>query len=122
ESGKWLGDEERTGGQRPVGTVALPLVPADPVPAFMPALHVRPPGGDRVALDRLAGKRVAFGSPVLEGPGLEVEVERFALGIGRGDPPGLSRAGQFFRRWRWRSRSGVHEKDQGKAGEPAGAG
>ena len=46
----------------------------------MLALHVAAPLDDGVALDRLAVEGVALGGPVLEGAGLEIEVERLAVG------------------------------------------
>ena len=44
------------------------------------ALHVAAAGADGVALDRLALEGVALGGPVLERAGLEIEVERLAVG------------------------------------------
>ena len=46
-------------------------------------MHVAAARDDGVALDRLALEGVALGGPVLERAGLEVEVERLAVGAER---------------------------------------
>src|SRR5204862_5115241 len=61
------------------GFVAVLLVPADPELALVPALAVAAARRHGVALDRLVAEGRAFGRPVLQGAGLEVEVERLAV-------------------------------------------
>ena len=60
--------------------VAELLVTADPELALVPADHVAAAAVNSNALDRLVGERFALGGPVLEGAGLEIEVERLAVG------------------------------------------
>src|SRR5205814_885786 len=71
---------ERHRGERALRLVAVQLVAADPVLALVVALHVAAALGDGVALDRLALERLTLGGPVLERAGLEVEIERLAVG------------------------------------------
>src|SRR5207245_1572592 len=69
-------DLERHAGQRSLRLVAELLEAADPVFALMLALVVLAARIDGVALDRLPFERVPCSGPVLEGAGLEVEIER----------------------------------------------
>src|SRR5262245_34111962 len=71
---------ERHAGQRAGGLIAEALVAADPVLALVLALVVAAPWKHRIALDRLPLERLAFGGPILERAGFEVEIERLAVG------------------------------------------
>ena len=77
-------DQKRHAGERPLRPVAVLLVAADPVVTLMVAL-VAPASGDGVPLDRLVAEGVPLGGPVLQRAGLEVEIERLAVGADRGD-------------------------------------
>src|SRR5262245_36363328 len=76
---------ERHRGQRPYWLVAKLLVSADPELPLMLALHVAAPRMDRVAFDRLPNKGFAFGGPVFQRAGLEIEIERLAIGADGAD-------------------------------------
>src|SRR5262249_51796909 len=76
-------DPERDRRERAARLVAELLEAADPELALVLRPHVVAARVDGVALDRLALEGVALGGPVLGGGGLEVEVERLAVGAER---------------------------------------
>src|SRR5262249_4036412 len=80
EGAPGVGDLERRQGGRPLRVIAAALVAADPVIALVFALHVAAALDDGIALDRLSGEGVALGGPVAQVAGLEIEVQRLAVG------------------------------------------
>ena len=72
-------DLEGRGRQGTLRRVAVDFVGADPVLPLVPATHVAAAAGDGVPLHGLTFERVALGRPVLERPGLEIEVQRLAV-------------------------------------------
>ena len=79
----------------PCGCVALrDFVAADPELAGVLALHAAAAGRHRVALDRLAGERVARGRPSLRASAFEIEVQRLAVDA-RGKLARGGRSGRF---------------------------
>src|SRR5262249_35132730 len=105
EGGPEVGDLERRRGERPLRVIAAALVAADPVIALVFALHVAAALDDGIALDRLSGEGVALGGPVAQVAGLEIEVQRLAVG-----PPG-----QYARRRRGRGATGLGRDLLGEA-------
>src|SRR5262249_28962499 len=92
---------ERDRGECPLRGVAAPLERSDPEISRVSAVHVRPPGEDGIALDRLCRERFAGGLPVAEVARLEVKVERPTLGVRRKDAiAGGARGGRCGRRQR----------------------
>jgi hypothetical protein len=75
EGSPGVGDLEGGGRQLTAGPVVVFLPAADPELALVLAAHVAAAGVDRVALDGLAGERLAVEGPVLERAGFEVEVQ-----------------------------------------------
>ncbi len=71
-----MGDLERHRSKRTLGVISPDLVGADPIVSLVMTLHVAAEIGDRVAVDGLATEGLALGGPVLQGAGLEIEIER----------------------------------------------
>src|SRR4029079_15436240 len=72
-------DLEGDGGEFAARPIAIFLVAANPEVSLVLAAHIAAAGVDGIALDWLADKGVAFDRSVLEGAGLEIEVERPAV-------------------------------------------
>src|SRR5262249_6785175 len=66
--------------KRALSLVAMKLVAADPVVSLVLTLHVVATASDGIAPHRLALEGFTFSRPVLERAGLEIEVERLAVG------------------------------------------
>ena len=81
-----MSDFERRRCQRPLGTISRGFKAADPIFAGVATPHVAPPRMDEIALDRLAGERFALSGPIVERAGLEAEIQRASLSVGRENP------------------------------------
>src|SRR4051812_39984952 len=88
---------ERRAGQRSSLLVAELLESADPVPPLMLTQDALGACVHGIPLDRLSLERLPFGSPVLEGAGLEIEIERLAIRSNRKEADRIGRivAGQI---------------------------
>src|ERR1700722_11597991 len=72
---------ERHARERTLRLICILLVAANPVLTLVPAAHIGSPRENGITFNGLILESVAFRSPILKSPGLEIKIKGLAIGI-----------------------------------------
>ena len=112
---------ERGGSERPLRSVAIGnFEAADPELSDVVAGHAAAAGRDRIALDRLPGKGLAAGHPIVERALFEIQIERPSVHAARQFARGAGGPGRYWlRRLRGNGRHKRQRQQKSKLGRCA---